>query len=365
MVNVMEKMPRHIGPGEFWEAVLHRDRRFQYLFVYAVRSTGVYCRPTCASRRPRREQVSFFAGPEAAERAGFRACRRCRPRENAFRDPHAEVVQRLCRYIDAHIEEPVSLAVLSREAGLSAFHLQRTFKRVLGVSPLQYARVRRLLNLKSRLKSGDDVTSAMYAAGYGSSSRLYEHAAGQLGMTPGAYRSGGAGTEIRYALAGCNLGRVLVAATERGVCAVRLGDSDSELVAELHREFPIADARQDASSLQDVAKRVVDCVNGSDAHPDIALDIRGTAFQAKVWETLRRIPRGETRSYAQIAQAMKQPKAVRAVAQAIASNPVAVIVPCHRVVRSDGSLGGYRWGLKRKEQLLASERNQESVVRSR
>ena len=364
MVIVMDKMPSHIGTQEFWQAVLHRDRRFQHLFVYAVRSTGVYCRPTCASRRPRREQVSFFPGPEAAERAGFRACRRCRPHENRFRDPQADLVQHICRYIDAHLEEPVNLSALSREAGLSAFHLQRTFKRVLGVSPLQYARVRRLLSLKSRLKSGDDVTSAMYAAGYGSSSRLYEHAAEQLGMTPGAYRSGGAGTEIRYAIAGSSVGRVLVAATERGVCAVRLGDSDSELVTELRGEFPLSSVREDATALADTVQRVMDCVHGSEAHPDLALDIRGTAFQAKVWETLRRIPRGETRSYAQIARALKQPKAVRAVARAIASNPVAVIVPCHRVVRSDGSLGGYRWGLKRKEELLASERNQESVVKS-
>ena len=356
MVNVMEKMPNHIGPQEFWQAVLHRDRRFQHLFVYAVRSTGVYCRPTCSSRRPRREQVSFFAGPEAAERAGFRACQRCRPQEDSFRDPQAVVVQKLCRYIDTHIEEPISLAVLSREAGMSEFHLQRTFKRVLGVSPLQYARVRRLLNLKSRLKTGDEVTSAMYAAGYGSSSRLYEHAAGQLGMTPGAYRSGGAGADIRYALASSNIGRVLVAATERGVCAVRLGESDSELVAELRREFPLSEARQDEPALADTVRQVIACVNGNDTHPEIALDIRGTAFQAKVWETLRRIPRGETRSYAQIAQAMKQPKAVRAVANACASNPVAVIVPCHRVVRTDGAPGGYRWGVERKEKLLAKER---------
>ncbi len=355
MVTAMEKMPSHIGPQEFWQAVLQRDRRFQHLFVYGVQSTGVYCRPTCASRRPRREQVSFFAGPEAAERAGFRACRRCKPSETAFRDPQAAVVQRLCRYIDAHIEESLNLAVLGREAGLSAFHLQRTFKRVLGVSPLQYARVRRLINLKSRLKSGDDVTSAMYAAGYGSSSRLYEHAAGRLGMTPGAYRSGGAGAQIKYALGNSNLGRVLVAATERGVCAVRLGDSDSELVAELRHEFPLAEARADAALLDDVVRQVVDCVHGSDTHPDIPLDIRGSAFQAKVWETLRRIPRGETRSYAQIAQALKQPRAVRAVARACAANPVAVLVPCHRVVRSDGALGGYRWGMERKEKLLASE----------
>lgn len=356
MVTLMQKMPSHIGPQEFWQAVLHRDRRFQHLFVYAVRSTGVYCRPTCASRRPRREQVSFYAGPEAAERAGFRACRRCRPQENAFHDPQAELVQSLCRYIDAHIEEQITLPVLSCQAGLSEFHLQRTFKRVLGVSPLQYARVRRLLNLKSRLKSGDDVTSAMYAAGYGSSSRLYEHAAGQLGMTPGAYRTGGAGTRIRYALAASNLGRVLVAVTERGLCAVRLGDSDSELVAELRHEFPMSELRDEPGALSEVLRQVIECVNGSDTHPDLPLDIRGSAFQAKVWETLRRIPRGETRSYAQIARTLKQPNAVRAVARAIASNPVAVIVPCHRVVRSDGALGGYRWGLERKEKLLESER---------
>ena len=356
MMNAMQKMPTDIGPQEFWQAVLERDRRFQHLFVYAVRSTGVYCRPTCASRRPRREQVSFFAGPEAAERAGFRACRRCRPSEIAFTDPQAAIVQKLCRYIDAHLEEPITLAILSREAGMSEFHLQRIFKRVLGVSPLQYARVRRLLNLKTRLKSGDDVTSAMYAAGYGSSSRLYEHAAGQLGMTPGAYRSGGAGAEIKYAIASSNLGRVLVATTDRGVCAVRLGDSDSELVSELRSEFPLSQARQDSPALAETVQQVIACVNGSDAHPDIALDIRGSAFQAKVWETLRRIPRGETRSYAQIAQELKQPTAVRAVARACASNPVAVIVPCHRVVRSDGALGGYRWGMERKEKLLASER---------
>ncbi len=352
----MEKMPNHIGPAEFWQAVLRRDRRFQHLFVYGVRSTGVYCRPTCASRRPRREQVRFFAGPEAAERAGFRACRRCRPQETAFRDPQAALVQRLCRYMDAHLEEPINLDVLGRQAGLSAFHLQRTFKRVLGVSPLQYARVRRLLNLKSRLKGGDDVTSALYAAGYGSSSRLYEHASGHLGMTPATYRSGGAGADIRYAMAESKLGRVLVAATERGVCAVRFADSSSELVSELRHEFPLSSVREDASALRDLVARVVDCINGTEPHPDIALDIHGTAFQAKVWETLRRIPRGQTRSYAQIAEALKQPKAVRAVARAIASNPVAVIVPCHRVVRSDGSLGGYRWGLERKEQLLEAER---------
>ncbi len=352
---LMEKMPNHIGPQEFWHAVLRRDRRFQHLFVYGVRSTGVYCRPTCASRRPRREQVSFFPGPEAAERAGFRACRRCRPHEDTLRDPQVSLVQRVCRYIDSHLEEALNLTVLGRQTGVSPFHLQRTFKRVLGASPLQYARVRRLLNLKSRLRSGDDVTSAMYAAGYGSSSRLYEHAAGQLGMTPGAYRSGGAGAEIRYSITNSSLGRVLVAATARGVCAVRFGESAVELAAELQREFPLASVQENDSAMRETVQRVLDCINGVEPHPEIALDIRGTAFQAKVWEALRRIPRGETRSYAEIARSMKHPKAVRAVARAIASNPAAVVVPCHRVVRSDGALGGYRWGVERKQQLLAAE----------
>ncbi|MGI9103339.1 MAG: bifunctional DNA-binding transcriptional regulator/O6-methylguanine-DNA methyltransferase Ada [Terriglobales bacterium] len=349
-------MSRDLGPTQFWQAVLHRDRRFQHLFVYGVRSTGVYCRPTCPSRRPRQDQVSFFAGPEAAENAGFRACRRCRPRDTSLHDPQAELVQRVCRYIDSHLEESLNLAVLGREAGLSAFHLQRTFKRVLGVSPLQYARVRKLLALKSRLKRGDDVTSALYASGYGSSSRLYEHASGQLGMTPGAYRSGGAGAAIRYAVTQCALGRILVAATERGVCAVRFGDSTQQLAAELGREFPFAEVREDAAQISELVRRVVEVVDGAELHPDIPLDIHGTAFQAKVWEALRRIPRGETRSYAQIANELKQPRAVRAVAHAIGANPVAVLVPCHRVVRSDGSMGGYRWGMERKERLLRSEK---------
>ncbi len=353
---MITSMSRDLGPNEFWQAVLKRDRRFQHLFVYAVRSTGVYCRPTCPSRRPRQEQVRFFAGPEAAERAGFRACRRCRPDRTTVSDPQASLVQRVCRYIDTHLEDPPNLAVLGRESGVSAFHLQRTFKRVLGVSPLQYARVRRLLCLKSRLKRGEDVTTAMYAAGYGSSSRLYEHATEQLGMTPGTYRRGGAGASIRYTITQCALGRVLIAATERGLCAVRFGDSAPPLISDLAREFPFADLREDAPALADLARQVVAVIEGEPPHPDIPLDIRGSAFQSKVWEALRRIPRGETRTYTQIAAAIQQPRAVRAVARACASNPVAVVVPCHRVVRSDGTLGGYRWGVQRKEELLRRER---------
>jgi AraC family transcriptional regulator of adaptative response/methylated-DNA-[protein]-cysteine methyltransferase len=348
-------LPRSIGPEEFWKAVVTRDRRFRQLFVYGVRSTGIYCRATCPSRRPNREQVAFFAGPEAAEFEGFRACRRCDPKNMSLRDERAVMVQRVCREIDAHLDEPVRLERLGQLEGLSPAHLQRTFKHVLGISPLQYARARRVLILKGNLKRGEDVTSAMYGAGFGSSSRLYEHAASELGMTPSTYRNGGAGTNIRYSVVTCSLGRVLVAATERGVCAVRIGEASRELVTELRREFGFASVHEEVTGISDLVRRVVACVDGHAIDPDIPLDIRGTAFQAKVWETLRKIPRGETRTYAAIASEIRKPRAVRAVANACASNPVAVLVPCHRIVRTDGSMGGYRWGVERKKQLLERE----------
>jgi AraC family transcriptional regulator of adaptative response/methylated-DNA-[protein]-cysteine methyltransferase len=356
MTMTSSKLPQSLGPTEFWDAVLHRDRRFRQLFVYGVRSTGIYCRPTCPSRRPRRDQVMFFAGPEAAERAGFRPCRRCDPRDVALRDPGAQMVQRVCHYIDERLDSPVRLEKLGRVAGLSPFHLQRLFKQVLGISPLQYARARRLLLLKTHLKRGADVTSAMYEAGFGAPSRLYERASQDLGMTPGAYRSGGAATLVRYSVTNCSLGRLLVAATDRGVCAVRFGDSNGELVAGLNEEFPFASVREDTAPLDQYVRQIVACIEGHDIHPDIPLDLRGTAFQAKVWETLRRIPRGQTCSYAEVASSIRQPRAVRAVARACATNPVAVLVPCHRVVRTGGRLGGYRWGVERKEKLLQAER---------
>jgi AraC family transcriptional regulator of adaptative response/methylated-DNA-[protein]-cysteine methyltransferase len=348
-------LPRSIGPEEFWKAVVARDRRFRQLFVYGVRSTGIYCRATCPSRRPNRRQVAFFAGPEAAERAGFRACRRCDPKNMSLRDQRAAMVQRVCREIDAHLDEAVRLGRLGQREGLSPAHLQRTFKSVLGISPLQYARARRVLMLKGNLKRGEDVTSAMYNAGFGSSSRLYEHASSELGMTPATYRNCGAGTVIRYSIVTCSLGRVLVATTERGVCAVRFGDSGRELVTELRREFSFATVQEEVTGISDLVNRVVASIDGHAIDPDIPLDIRGTAFQAKVWETLRKIPRGETRTYADIANEIKKPSAVRAVANACGSNPVAVLVPCHRIVRTDGTIGGYRWGIDRKKQLLERE----------
>lgn len=348
-------LPRSLGPEQFWNAVVDRDRRFRQLFVYGVKSTGIYCRATCPSRRPHRDQVAFFAGPEAAERAGFRACRRCDPKNMSVRDARATMVQRICREIDANLDQPMRLGELGRLVELSAAHLQRTFKQVLGISPLQYARARRVLTLKSNLKRGEDVTSAMYNAGFGSSSRLYEHTSSELGMTPSTYRNAGAGVSIRYSIVSSSLGLLLVATTDRGVCAVRFGDSRRELATELRREFAFADVEESLTGQSELVRRVVECIEGHQVDPDIPLDIRGTAFQAKVWDTLRKIPSGETRTYAQVAKEMNEPSAVRAVANACGANPVAVLVPCHRIVRTDGTPGGYRWGVQRKKTLLNRE----------
>jgi AraC family transcriptional regulator of adaptative response/methylated-DNA-[protein]-cysteine methyltransferase len=335
--------------------VLARDASRDGTFVCAVRSTGIYCRPSCPARTPGREQVVFYALPELAERAGFRACRRCHPRDAAA-DPHVETVRRACRYIEANLEEPLTLAVLGQHVGLSPAHLQRTFKRVTGISPRQYADACRLGRLKARLKTRRTVTMALFEAGYGSSSRLYERAAGQLGMTPGTYQRGGRGMSIRYALLDCPLGRLLLAATERGVCAVCIGDVDKSLEADLRAEYPAAEVQRDDSALRPLAAEMLAHLAGERPHLDLPVDVQATAFQWRVWRELQAIPYGETRTYQEVAQAVGQPTAVRAVARACATNPVAVVIPCHRVVRTDGGLGGYRWGLERKQALIEQER---------
>ncbi len=345
-----------------WQAVLARDVRFDKRFVYAVRSTGIYCRPSCPSRRPRREQVVFYPLPEAAQRAGFRPCRRCQP-EVARRNRQAELVERICRAIEASLEGsegPLTLAALSAQAGVGPHHLQRSFKRVMGITPRQYADARRLGRLKTRLRAGQDVTGALYEAGYGSSRALYERAPAQLGMTPATYRKGGRGMRIGYTVVDCPLGRLLVGATERGVCAVCLGNSDSALEAALRKEYPSAEIYADKNGLGHAGlsrwvSAFLNHLSGKVPHLDLPIDVQATAFQWRVWEELRAIPYGNTRSYSEIAKALGHPKAVRAVARACATNPVAVLVPCHRVVQQDGSLGGYRWGLERKRALLAQE----------
>jgi len=333
-----------------WTAVLNRDPLADGRFVYAVSSTGIYCRPSCPSRRPLRERVAFFAGPSEAEAAGYRACLRCgTPRDVDDR------IERARRYLDAHADERVTLQQLGRVAGLSPFHLQRTFQRRFGLTPKAYASARRTERFKRSLKNGGDVTSAIYEAGYGSSSRAYENAGERLGMTPSAYRRGGLGMRIRYATLDSPLGRLLVAATDRGVCSVALGDDDAALLASLRKEYPRAELAKATDGLPEMASAVVEHLQGTRPALQLPVDVIATAFQWQVWNALRRIPPGATRSYAAIAAEIGQPTAVRAVARACASNRVALVIPCHRAVRSDGDPGGYRWGKERKQALLQRE----------
>jgi AraC family transcriptional regulator of adaptative response/methylated-DNA-[protein]-cysteine methyltransferase len=338
-----------------WQAVLAKDARFDGQFVFAVSSTGIYCRPSCPSRRPRRDRVSFFQLPEGAEQAGFRACLRCHPRKARVLDPQIQMAQQVCRLIEANEGEPVTLAKLSKHAGVSAFHLQRTFKSIMGITPRDYAETCRVNRFKQGVRKGDAVTNAIYDAGYGSSSRLYESASSKLGMTPATYGKGGRGAAISYAIVGTALGRLLVAATNKGVCSVMLGDSDEALETDLLKEFPAAEIRHDEKPLRLSLNAIVAHLKNKSPRIDLPLDIQATAFQRQVWEQLRAIPYGETHSYSEVARAIGQQKAVRAVARACATNPVALVIPCHRVIREDKSLGGYRWGLERKKKLLARE----------
>lgn len=341
--------------ANFWDAVCKRDIRMDGAFFYAVLSTGVYCRPSCPARRPKRENVLFFERRENVEQAGFRPCLRCRPEEEVRRDSNAELVKSVSRYIEQHLDAPVTLSTLSRKLGLSPFHLQRTFKAMTGITPRGYADFCRLKGLKAGLRDGHSVTRALYDAGYGSSSRLYERTASQLGMTPATYRRAGRGMLIRYAVTHSPLGPMLLAATDRGVCSIRFGDSDTELECALRAEFSAADITRDQPRLAPCVDALRAYFEGLEAPLSLPLDIQATAFQRRVWEYLQSIPYGKTETYAQVAVGIGRPQATRAVAQACAKNPVAVAVPCHRVVRRDGTLGGYRWGLERKKALLALE----------
>lgn len=339
-----------------WQAVVERDGSLDGTFVFGVSSTGVFCRPSCPARRPRRENVQFFDHATAAERAGYRACLRCRPKA-ADGNPRSGLVKAVCRYIEQHIEDRLTLGGLAREFRRSPFHLQRTFKAVLGVSPKAYIDACRLRQVKQNLQAGHDVTTSLYAAGYGSSSRLYERTARQLGMTPEKYRRGALAAVVRYTIAASPLGRMLIATTDKGICAIQFADTDQELQQGLMREFPFAVRRRDDAALAEWKASLGRLMDGQEAHPLLPLDIRATAFQRRVWETLQKIPRGETRSYGAVAKKIGMPKATRAVARACATNPVAVAIPCHRVVREDGGFGGYRWGVERKEKLLAMEKS--------
>jgi len=342
--------------SDWWRAVQARDATQDGQFVFAVSSTGVYCRPSCPSRRPRRENVSFFRRVEEAERAGYRACLRCRPAAGG--SGKLQWVKTVCRYIEQHLDEPMTLARLGSQFHQSPFHLQRTFKSVLGITPKAYADSCRMRQLKTNLRAGHSVTRALYDAGYSSSSRVYERTASEMGMTPDKYRRGAVAAVIRYTCADSPLGRMLVAATDKGVCAIQFASSDEELEQGLKREFPFANRRRDDAGLEEWKQALLEQMRGVRLNSALPLDIRATAFQRRVWSYLQSIPFGETRSYGAVAEAIGRPSASRAVARACAMNPIAVAIPCHRVVRSTGAAGGYRWGLARQKTLLELERRQ-------
>jgi AraC family transcriptional regulator, regulatory protein of adaptative response / methylated-DNA-[protein]-cysteine methyltransferase len=354
MVTIARAQETAAAPADDrWQAVMNRDRGRDGEFVFAVSTTGIYCRPSCPARRPRRENVSFFADPSTAERAGFHACRRCRPKASA--SSQEDLVARATRWLDAHIEERVTLPRLAAALGISPGHLQRTFTRVTGVSPRMYAATRRLELAKSRLRDGADVTSALYASGYGSSSRFYAQARSALGMTPTSYKRGGEGMTMNYATADSPIGQILVAATDRGICAVSIGEDDAALAQSLTTEFPRATIRRDDDALRPHLESVLAHLRDRTSLAALPLDVAGTPFQHEVWQVLRTIPAGERRTYGQIASTLGNPKGARAVARACATNPAALVIPCHRVVRGDGGSGGYRWGAERKQAILANE----------
>ncbi len=337
-----------------YEAIRRRDRALDDHFVYAVRTTGVYCRPSCAARLARRENVVFYSSRAAAEQAGFRACKRCRPNEADRTTRHAATIARACRLIDNAEEQP-ALAELARGVGISPYHFHRLFKQVTGVTPKAYANARLAARMQDGLSRSASVTEAIYDAGFSSSSRFYESAADRLGMTPSTWRSGGAGTKIHFAVGQCFLGAIVVAATEKGVCAIDLGDDPATLVRGLQDRFPKAEFLGGDPAFEATVAKVVGFVESPSHGLDLPLDISGTAFQQRVWQALRAIPSGRTAGYAEIAAAIGEPGAARAVARACAGNRLAVAIPCHRVIRSDGALSGYRWGVERKAALLQRE----------
>ena len=340
----------------YWRAVRANDARFDGAFYLGVKTTGIYCKPSCRARLPKRENVEFYDTVEMAESRGFRACLRCRPRQADGADPQITRVLEICRMMET--EEALSLETIASKLDLSPFHLQRTFKSVVGVSPKKYAEAMRMEKFKNELRGGSDVVTATYEAGFGSGSRLYEKAADHLGMTPAVYKKGGKGMTINYIVAECELGLMLVARTSRGICSVTFGDSEDQLAAGLSAEFPNAEIVHDDRDLQSAVDAIVKYIAGEDRTLVLPLDLQATAFQLKVWDLLRKIPYGETRSYTEVAEALGDKKKVRAVAQACAKNRVAVLIPCHRVIAASGTLSGYRWGIERKRLLLDKERGE-------
>ncbi|MDR5778032.1 bifunctional DNA-binding transcriptional regulator/O6-methylguanine-DNA methyltransferase Ada [Caballeronia sp. LZ065] len=353
-----ETVPVFSSDDSRWQAVVQRDAHADGAFFFAVRTTGVFCRPSCASRAPRRENVEFFATTDAAETAGYRACKRCQP-TRLPRD--LAIVERACKVLDAHSQQRMTLAQLSDEVHVSPFHLQRLFSRIVGISPRQYQAAQRAGVLRDALQRGRDVTRATHDAGFGSPSRMYDAVPAELGMTPSAYKRQGAGLTVHYTTADTPLGIVIVAATDKGVCKIAFGDDAATLVEQLATDFSQAERLEDAARLEPFVAQIRAYLHGTRERFDLPLDIGATAFQRRVWDALRHIPYGQTRSYSDIAETLGSPRAVRAVANACASNPVALAIPCHRVIGKDGAIAGYRWGASRKETLLHTERTQHAT----
>ena len=353
-----------LSEKSLWQAVLERDRRYDGICFYGVMSTFIYCRFQCPSKKPLLENTRFFFSHKGAQKAGFRPCKRCRPEtaEAPSTNDTASKVLKVCRHIESCDYIP-TLEELSHQVDLSSYYLQREFKKVLGISPRNYADAHRQLRFKKALKNGDDIALATYDAGYGSSSRLYEKSSRFLGMTPKEYKQNGKGQKIYYLVVKCPLGLLLLAATKKGICAVQIGNSKKDLVNGLKNEFMNADMNEANTELSEWSQMLIDYLAGSTPWPKLPFDVRATAFQRKVWDHLRTIPEGQTAHYSDIASAIGQPKATRAVARACATNPVAIVIPCHRVVPKTGGVGGYRWGHERKRKLLALEhKNQRSAA---
>ncbi len=353
-MGTMTNLDTTLSDKHRWAAVLERDTRFDGQFYYGVRTTGIYCRPSCPARRPHRNHVSFHLNPAAAELAGFRACKRCRPRQVPPSQTRAALIAKACCLIESADEE-LSLSKLAEAVGLSPHYFHRQFRTALGVTPKAYAAGHRNARARAALFRGATVTEAIFEAGFNSAGRFYAGAADTLGMSPSSFRAGGAGEDIAYTIAPCSLGSVLVATTGKGICAILLGDAPDELRAGLSRQFPRANLSEGSAALAATAASVVSLVDAPGLSLDLPLDIRGTVFQRRVWEALQRIPAGTTAPYAEIAASIGAPRGARAVAGACAANRLAVAIPCHRVVRADGSLSGYRWGTTRNRALLDKE----------
>jgi AraC family transcriptional regulator of adaptative response/methylated-DNA-[protein]-cysteine methyltransferase len=364
VTDVQARKPARIATdAQRWAAVVRRSVAADGVFYYAVRTTGVYCRPSCGARRALRSNVRFFASTAAAEEAGFRACRRCRPQSDGVAQRQAAAVARACRLIDQADTMP-DLAALARAAGLSGFHLHRVFKRLTGMTPKAYVTAQRAMRAREQLQRGGSVTAAIYEAGFGSNARFYAGSAAALGMTPSRFRGGGAGAHIRFAIGQCSLGAILVAATDQGVCAILLGDDAAALLRDLEDRFPKAQLIGGEPGFEQLVARAAALVEAPSKDIDLPLDLRGTAFQHRVWQALRQIQPGSTLSYGELASRLGVPGSARAVAGAVAANPVAVAIPCHRVIRGDGSLSGYRWGVERKRVLLQREASTSPAPRS-